>query len=110
VSLGLALVFVLTAVPGNFSYAQDRFMREDWKVPDFYPKWFNGYGKIDKIEEDIVILSDTSYEFAPGVRFTTPSDRSARIDDFTIGDTAAFLLNQDGEITSLWFIEFQKPR
>ena len=109
VCLGLALVFMLSAVPGNFSYAQGRIMREEWKVPEFYPRGFDGYGKIETIEEDGVIISDTSWQFSPGVRFATPRDRNAGIDDFSIGDTAAYLLDQDGEITSLWYIEFQKP-
>ena len=38
ICLGLALVFGLSAVPGDYSYAQGRIMREEWKVPDFYPK------------------------------------------------------------------------
>jgi hypothetical protein len=110
VCLGLALVFVLSAVPVDYSYAQGRVMREDWKVPNFYPKGFDGYGRIDQIGEDIIVLSDTSYVFAPGARFATPRDRSAFIQDFSVGDTVAYLLNQDGEITSLWFIEFRNPR
>jgi hypothetical protein len=109
VSLGLALVFVLSAVPGDYSYAQGRFMREEWKVPKFYPRGFDGYGKIEVIEEDGVVISDTVWKFSPGARFATPGDRNAGIDDFSVGDTVAYLLNQDREITSLWYIEFQKP-
>ena len=60
VCLGLALVFLLSAVPGNFSYAQEgRFMREEWKVPEFYPRGFDGYGKIDTINQEGVINTDT---------------------------------------------------
>jgi hypothetical protein len=106
--LGLALVFLLSAVPGNFSYAQGRFMREEWKVPKFYPKGFDGYGIIEKIEEDGIVMSDTSWQFSPGVRFATPKNRNAGIYAFSVGDTVAYLLNKDHEITSLWYIEFRK--
>ena len=108
VCLGLALVFVLSAVPGNYSYAQGRFMREEWQVPKFYPRGFDGYGKIEKIEKNRVVIADTAWKFAPGIKFATPGDRSAGIDAFSVGDTVAYLLNQDREITSLWYIEFRK--
>jgi hypothetical protein len=108
VCLGLALVFTLSAVPANLSYAQGRYMSEEWKVPKFYPRGFDGYGKIDTIEEDGVIISDTAWKFSPGIQFATPGDRNAGIDDFSPGDTVAYLLNQDREITSLWYIEFHK--
>ena len=107
VSLGLALIFVLSAVPGNLSYAQGRFMREEWKVPDFYPNGFDGYGKIDRIDEDGVVIADTVWKFSGYVRFATPGDRNAGISSFNEGDTAAFLLNEDREVISLWYIEFR---
>ena len=108
VCLGLALVFMLSAVPGNFSYAQGRIMREEWQVPKFYPRGFDGYGKIETIEEDGVVISDTVWKFSPGIKFATPKDRNAGIYAFSVGDTVAYLLNQDREITSLWYIEFRK--
>ena len=107
VCLGLAMVFMLSAVPGNFSYAQGRYMREEWQVPKFYPRGFDGYGKIEEIEEDGVVISDTVWEFSPGIKFATPKDRNAGIYAFSVGDTVAYLLNQDREITSLWYIEFR---
>jgi hypothetical protein len=106
--LGLALVFLLSAVPGNFSYAQGRYMREAWRVPKFYPKGFDGYGKIETIERNRVVIADTTWKFAPGIKFATPGDRNAGIDAFSVGDTVAYLLNNDREITSLWYIELRK--
>ena len=108
VCLGLALVFLLSAVPGNFSYAQGRYLREDWKMPKFYPRGFDGYGKIEAFEENDVVISDTAWTFAPGARFATPRDPNALIQNFSVGDTVGYLLNKDREITSLWLIEFYK--
>lgn len=110
VCLGLAMMFMLSAVPGNFSYAQGRFMREEWKVPKFYPRGFDGYGKIEKIERDGVVIDDSAYKFSQGIKFATARDRNAGIYAFSVGDTVAYLLNKDREITSLWYIEFRKPR
>jgi hypothetical protein len=108
VCLGLALVFTLSAVPANFSYAQGRFMREEWKVPKFYPKGFDGYGKIEVIEKDRVVINDASWKFSRQIQFATPRDSNAGVSAFKAGDTVAYLLNEKREIISLWYIEFHK--
>ena len=108
VCLGLALVFTLSAVPANFSYAQGRFMREEWKVPNFYPRGFDGYGKIEVIEKGRVVINDTSWNFSRHIQFATPRDSNAGISSFSAGDTVAYLLNENREIISLWYIEFHK--
>jgi hypothetical protein len=108
VCLGLAMVFMLSAVPGNFSYAEDKFMREEWKVPKFYPRAFDGYGKIERIGGESVVIDDTAWEFSRQIRFMTPRDRHAGVSAFSVGDTVAYLLNEKREITSLCYIEFYK--
>lgn len=110
ICLGLAMVFVLSAFPGDFSYAQEgRFKREEWKVPDFYPQnGFDGYGKIERIDQGGVVIDDTIWKFSRQIRFATPRDRHAGISSFSVGDTAAYLLNAKREVTSLWYIEFRK--
>jgi hypothetical protein len=102
------MVFMWVAVPSDFSYAQGRFLREDWKLPDFYPRGFDGYGKIERIEPGGVVIDDTGWKFSRQIRFATPRDRSAAISSFSAGDTVAYLLNEKREIVSLWYIEFQK--
>ena len=106
--LGLAMVFVLSAVPENFSYAQGRFMKEEWKVPDFYPSGFDGYGKIDAIDKDGVVIADTVWKFSGRVRFATPEDHNAGISAFSEGATAGYILNEEREVISLWYIEFRE--
>jgi len=102
------MVFMLSAVPGNFSYAEGRFMREEWKVPKFYPRGFDGYGKIERIGEEGVVIDDTAWKFSRQIRFMTPGDRHAGISAFSTGDTVAYLLNEKREIISLCYIEFHK--
>ncbi|MBW2482104.1 MAG: hypothetical protein JRF38_19105 [Deltaproteobacteria bacterium] len=107
VCLGLAILFVLSAAPGDISYAKGRIMREEWKVPNFYPRGFDGYGKIEVIERNRIVVDDSAFEFSRHVQFATPRDRNAGIYDFSVGDTVAFLLNEKREIVSLWYIEFR---
>ena len=107
VCLGLTMVFVLSAVPGNLSYAQGRFLREEWKLPKFYPRGFDGYGQIEKIAHDSVVIGDTTWKFSRPMRFATPGDPHAGINAFSAGDTVAYLLNEKREIKSLWYIEFR---
>ena len=108
VCLGLAMVFILSAVPGDISYAKGRFMREEWKVPKFYPQGFDGYGRIDTIRKDGVIIADTLWKFSRQIQFATPKDRNAGMRSFSEGDTVAYLLNEKREIISLWYIEFHE--
>jgi len=111
VCLGLAMMFLLSAVPANFSYAQEgegRHMREEWKVPEFYPRGFDGYGKIERIDQESVVIDDTGWKFSGQIRFATPRDRNAGISAFSAGDTVGYILNEDKEVVSLWYIEFRK--
>ena len=108
VCLGLAMVFMLSAVPGNLSYAQGRFIREEWKLPKFYPRGFDGYGKIEKISQNGIVIDDTGFKFSRQIRFATPRDSNAGIYAFSVGDTVAYLLNEKREIISLWYIELRK--
>ena len=108
VCMGLAMVFVLSAVTVNSSHAKGRFIREEWKIPDFYPRGFDGYGRIDTISKEGVTIADTFWKFSRQVQFATPRDRNAGLRSFSEGDTAAFLLNEKDEVISLWYIEFHK--
>jgi hypothetical protein len=101
---------MLAAVPSDFSYAQGRFLREEWKLPDFYPRGFDGYGRIDAILKNRIIIADTGWKFARQIRFATPRDSHAGITSFSVGDTVAYLLNEKREIISLWYIEFHKQK
>ena len=105
----LALVFIFCATPEKYSYAQGRFMREEWKLPDFYPRGFDGFGKIEQIEPKRVVIDDSAWDFSRQIRYATPSNRNAGRDAFNVGDTVAYLLNKDREIVSLWLIEFRQP-
>jgi len=48
------------------------------------------------------------WKFSRQIHFATPRDSNAGIRAFSEGDTAAYLLNEKGEIVSLWYIEFHE--
>lgn len=106
----LAVLLVLCAVPVNLSHAQGRFLREDWRLPDFYPRGFDGFGKIMEISPKRVVIDDTAWKFSRQVKFATPTNPDAFREAFKVGDTVAYLLNGKHEITSLWYIEIRKPK
>lgn len=110
VCTALAAVLVLCAIPVNLSHAQGRFLREEWILPDFYPRGFDGFGKIMEIEPKRVVIDDTAWKFSRQVKFATPTNQNAFREAFKVGDTVAYLVNEKREITSLWYIEIRKPK
>jgi len=110
VCTALAVMFVLCAVPGNVSHAQGRFLREEWILPDFYPRGFDGFGKIMEISPKRVVIDDTAWNFSRQVKYATPRNPDTFQDAFKAGDTVAYLLNGKHEITSLWYIEIRKTK
>jgi hypothetical protein len=104
VGLGLLLFFLGAGIAQDFGYAEGRYYREDWQLPGFYPTGFDGYGIIDRIDSDEVVISDTLYKLAPEVTYNTLKRNNTSDAAFGTGRQAAFLFNRDREITSLWLI------
>ncbi len=85
--------------------AQGRYFREEWKLPDWYPRGFDGYGILNRISDDVVVVSDTSFELSADVTYNTPEHGSASAFYSGAGRTVAYLLNSDRQVESLWLIE-----
>jgi len=98
---GLLLLMGLTAGKGQ---AQGRYYREEWKLPKFYPRGFDGYGVIDRISDSEVVISDSLLKLSPKVKFNTPRSKNTSDYHFTRGRSVAYLLNENREIESLWLI------
>ena len=82
------------------SYAQS----EPGRYPH-YPADFDGYGKIDRISNKVIVIDDTLYSFSPRVSFATPKFRHSRKTLFQPGQRIAFFLNDKRQITSVWLLE-----
>ena len=98
---GFLLLMGLTADAGQ---AQGRYYREQWKLPEFYPRGFDGYGIIDRINVNEVVISDSLLKLSPKVKFNTPRSKNTSDYHFTKGRSVAYLLNENREIESLWLI------
>jgi hypothetical protein len=93
------------AILGNVSYAGGKVFREEWKVPDFYPRMFDGYGIIGIIYQDRIVINDHRKKLSSSAVYATPSSPSASKSSFRAGNTVAYLLDHKKEIISLWLIK-----
>ena len=106
-ALCVAVVALLAsgAIFGDVSHAGGKIFLEEWKLPKFYPRGFDGYGRLDLIFEDRLVISDTSRKLSSNVVYGTPSSSHASKSSFREGNTVAYLLDQNREIVSLWLIK-----
>jgi hypothetical protein len=102
---GVVVLMASGAIFGNVSYAGGKVFPEEWKVPDFYPRAFDGYGRIDKIYTDRIIINDFSRKLSSNVVYAVPSSPIASKSFFRQGNTVAYLLDHKKEIISLWLIK-----
>ena len=101
VGLGVLVFFLSASIVPDVGYAQGRYFREEWQVPGFYPRGFDGYGIIERISGDEVVISDTRFKLSPQVQYNTLRQKNTSDHNFSTGSQAAFLLNYDREIECL---------
>lgn len=101
---GLALILVSAVIPVNFSHAQKRY-KPEVVLPSGYPNGFDGYGRIETLEENGVVIQDVFIKLASFVTFHTPTNMDSMSAEFNIGDLVGYITNIEGEITSLWLIQ-----
>ena len=103
--VGVMVLMASGAIFGNLSYAAGKIFLEEWKLPDFYPRGFDGYGRIDKIFADRIIINDSSKKLSSSAVYGVPSSPHASKSSFQVGNTVGYLLDQRREIISLWLIK-----
>ena len=100
----LTLFLVNTGMPLNLSHAQTRY-KPEVVLPVDYPNGFDGFGRIDDMDDNGVVIQDSLFKLAPSVTFHTPTDMHSTAAYFEIGNLVGYLTNKEGEIISLWLIE-----
>jgi len=103
--VGMVVLMASGAILGNVSYAAGKIFLEEWKLPDFYPRGFDGYGRIDKIFADRIIINDSSKKLSRSAVYGVPSSPHASKSSFQVGNTVGYLLDHQKEIVSLWLIK-----
>ncbi len=104
-----ALILILTSIfPGSSVCSEHRRVKPEWVMPEHYPEWFHGWGRIGYFNETEIVINDMDYRLSPEAKFHTPDHIVASRYEFTAGKLAGFLFNDDGEIISLWMITMKK--
>ena len=74
-------------------------------LPDYYPKKFDGFGRIDQIGDDLIIIDERLLKLAEDTTFHTPQDEFASERDFRPKMFVGFITNSKNEIISIWYIK-----
>ena len=104
VCLGLALFLVSVGIPADLSHAQKRY-KPEVVLPPEYPNGFDGYGRMEMLGENGVVIQDVFIKLASLVTFHTPINMNSTSAEFNKGDLVGYLTDPEGEITSLWLIQ-----
>lgn len=100
----LSLFLANIWMPVNLSHAQT-LHKPEVVLPADYPNGFDGFGRIDDLDDYRAVIQDVLIKLAPSVTFHIPTNMYSTAADFEIGDLVGYLTNKEGEIISLWLIE-----
>jgi len=104
-----ALMFLsITILPVSQVFSERRLVKPEWVMPESYPDWFHGWGRIGYFEENELVINDMDYRVSPRATFHTPDNPHASRYIFTKGKIAGFLFDSNDEIISLWLITMEK--
>ena len=101
---GLALFLAAAVIPSTPCDAR-RLVKPEMVMPKHYPDGFHGFGHIDAINRDHVVINDIGYRLSPSATYNTPAAANVPVTYFRQGVIAGFLMNPQNEIVSLWLIE-----
>jgi hypothetical protein len=102
-SVGLFCFIMGLVLCASAGYAQDRYKGE-WVLPEHYPDGFNGWGRIDRLAPDEIVIDDNLYPLSPSVKYNIATSSNVRASLFRVGDTVGYLEDANGLIISLWRI------
>lgn len=104
VGLGLVLILALMALLAGVGSTGSN-SEGGVGLPKHYPDQFSGFGRIDRIASDEIVIDDLLYRLASSVTYHTPTRTNASRSWFRTGNLVGFVLNSEQEIVSLWLIQ-----
>lgn len=108
ICIGLAIFVGGLGVPASVKGEEQKVIPE-WIMPKHYPPaGFDGYGYINRISKEEVVIDDDLFKLARSVIYVTPTNLSSP-SNFGPGDVVGYLKNSKHEIISMWLIEKKKP-
>jgi hypothetical protein len=102
--IALALILVGICMPASV-IAGDRKIKGEWILPKHYPEGFDGYGHINRIATEEVVIDDALMRLSPSVNYATPENVVALMGDFAEGDLVGYVTNSQKQVVSLWLIK-----
>jgi len=99
--MGFILLWAGILIPATACLAQET----TFQLPDFYPDSFSGYGCIDSINGDGVVIDDRLMRISPAATFHTLKNGQAGWLSFDPGYLVGYISNEDNVIESLWYIQ-----
>lgn len=100
-----ALLCVAFLIPASVGHCQQKHKGE-WILPENYPPGgFDGWGRIDRLGKDEVVIDDTLYRLSASVTYHAPSADNVSASWLQAGNLVGFLTNVNGEVISLWRID-----
>jgi hypothetical protein len=106
--IALALIVAGLCIPASAGAGEQK-VKGEWILPEHYPAGFDGYGYINRIAAEEVVIDDSLLRLSPAITYTTLHSVMAGSDDFTDGDLVGYLTNSEHEIISLWLIKKGSP-
>ena len=108
IKFGLPLICAVLIIAGsgtfNISYGQN-LVKPEWLMPKHYPEGFHGWGRIGYIDSKRIVINDMDYKLSPYIEYNSPQRLNDSIYLFKVGKEVGFLLDNMGEIDTLWLIE-----
>jgi hypothetical protein len=103
--LAMAGLILSGGIAADRCDAEGRYYKEEWKFPGFYPKGFDGYGRIDRMDLNEIVIDDSLLKLAYNVSYNTPRRKNTSDSAFLAGAVVGYLVNAEGKVESLWLIE-----
>ena len=106
--IALALIVAGICIPASVSAGEQK-VKGEWILPAHYPAGFDGYGYINRIAAEEVVIDDSLLRLSPLATYTTLISEMAGSYDFMDGDLVGYLTSSEQEIISLWLIKKGSP-
>jgi hypothetical protein len=109
ICVGLAIFVGGLFIPASVNSEGQKVKPERIMPKHYPPDGFDGYGQIDRISTQEVVIDDNLFKLARSVTYVTPNDNIASRSDFEMGDLVGYLENSDREINWMWLIKKGSP-
>jgi len=104
----LALIVAGLCMPAGAGAGEQK-IKGEWILPAHYPAGFDGYGYLNRIAAEEVVIDDALFRLSPAVTYTTLESVMAAAGNFKEGDLVGYLTDTEQNIISLWLIKKGSP-